>query len=126
MLPLSLSYDHRIMDGADAARFLRWIVEAFEQPFLLAFYSLFFLLLLKLQSLTLAFYSLFFLLLLQLQLLLFPLLELLLLGRLIIGFHLGFLFNLKYSLNSSTRLNISSNDYFFGFFRGIEKTEFME
>jgi pyruvate dehydrogenase E2 component (dihydrolipoamide acetyltransferase) len=37
MLPLSLSYDHRMIDGADAARFLRWIVEAFEQPFLLAF-----------------------------------------------------------------------------------------
>lgn len=35
MLPLSLSYDHRLIDGADAARFLRWIVEAFEQPFLL-------------------------------------------------------------------------------------------
>ena len=25
MLPLSLSYDHRIIDGADAARFIRWI-----------------------------------------------------------------------------------------------------
>ena len=37
MLPLSLSYDHRMIDGADAARFLRWIVEAFEQPFLLPF-----------------------------------------------------------------------------------------
>jgi pyruvate dehydrogenase E2 component (dihydrolipoamide acetyltransferase) len=36
MLPLSLSYDHRVIDGADGARFLRWIVEAFEQPFLLA------------------------------------------------------------------------------------------
>jgi pyruvate dehydrogenase E2 component (dihydrolipoamide acetyltransferase) len=36
MLPLSLSYDHRLIDGADAARFLRWIAEAFEQPFLLA------------------------------------------------------------------------------------------
>jgi pyruvate dehydrogenase E2 component (dihydrolipoamide acetyltransferase) len=36
MLPLSLSYDHRLIDGADAARFLRWIVEALEQPFLLA------------------------------------------------------------------------------------------
>jgi len=36
MLPLSLSYDHRVVDGADGARFLRWIVEAFEQPFLLA------------------------------------------------------------------------------------------
>ncbi len=35
MLPLSLSYDHRLIDGADAARFLRWIVEAIEQPFLL-------------------------------------------------------------------------------------------
>ncbi|MBI4228398.1 MAG: 2-oxo acid dehydrogenase subunit E2 [Deltaproteobacteria bacterium] len=33
MLPLSLSYDHRIIDGADAVRFLRWIVEALEQPF---------------------------------------------------------------------------------------------
>jgi pyruvate dehydrogenase E2 component (dihydrolipoamide acetyltransferase) len=32
-LPLSLSYDHRVIDGADAARFLRWIVEAMEQPF---------------------------------------------------------------------------------------------
>jgi len=32
MLPLSLSYDHRIIDGADAIRFLRWIIEALEQP----------------------------------------------------------------------------------------------
>jgi pyruvate dehydrogenase E2 component (dihydrolipoamide acetyltransferase) len=36
VLPLSLSYDHRLIDGADAARFLRWISEAFEQPFLLS------------------------------------------------------------------------------------------
>jgi pyruvate dehydrogenase E2 component (dihydrolipoamide acetyltransferase) len=36
MMPLSLSYDHRIIDGADAARFLRWVVEALEQPFLLS------------------------------------------------------------------------------------------
>ena len=36
MLPLSLSYDHRLIDGADAARFLRWVVEALEQPFLLS------------------------------------------------------------------------------------------
>jgi pyruvate dehydrogenase E2 component (dihydrolipoamide acetyltransferase) len=36
MLPLSLSYDHRAIDGADGARFLRWIVDAFEQPFLVA------------------------------------------------------------------------------------------
>ena len=35
MLPLSLSYDHKIIDGADAARFTRWICEAIEQPFLL-------------------------------------------------------------------------------------------
>ena len=36
MLPVSLSYDHRIIDGADAARFTRWIVDALEQPFLLS------------------------------------------------------------------------------------------
>ena len=36
MLPLSLSYDHRVIDGADAARFLRWVAEAFEQPFVMA------------------------------------------------------------------------------------------
>ncbi|KUG26927.1 dihydrolipoamide acetyltransferase component of pyruvate dehydrogenase complex [hydrocarbon metagenome] len=33
MLPLSLSYDHRIIDGADAIRFLRWVVESLENPF---------------------------------------------------------------------------------------------
>lgn len=36
MLPLSLSYDHRVIDGADGIRFLRWIAEALEEPFLLA------------------------------------------------------------------------------------------
>ncbi|UCF14163.1 MAG: 2-oxo acid dehydrogenase subunit E2 [Phycisphaerales bacterium] len=36
ILPLSLSYDHRIIDGTDAVRFLRWIVETLEKPFLLA------------------------------------------------------------------------------------------
>jgi pyruvate dehydrogenase E2 component (dihydrolipoamide acetyltransferase) len=36
MLPLSLSYDHRIIDGADAARFIRWVVTALEEPFLLS------------------------------------------------------------------------------------------
>ncbi len=36
MLPLSLSYDHRLIDGADGIRFLRWIVEALDQPFRLA------------------------------------------------------------------------------------------
>ena len=33
MLPLALSFDHRIIDGADAARFLRWICESLEHPF---------------------------------------------------------------------------------------------
>jgi pyruvate dehydrogenase E2 component (dihydrolipoamide acetyltransferase) len=33
MLPLSLSYDHRLIDGADAIRFLRWVIEALEEPF---------------------------------------------------------------------------------------------
>lgn len=32
MLPLSLSYDHRIIDGADAIRFLRWVCESLEEP----------------------------------------------------------------------------------------------
>ena len=36
MLPLSLSYDHRVIDGADGARFLRWVADAFEQPFVMA------------------------------------------------------------------------------------------
>ena len=36
MLPLSLSYDHRIIDGADAVRFIRWISDALENPFLLS------------------------------------------------------------------------------------------
>ncbi len=32
LLPVSLSYDHRLIDGADGTRFLRWLVEAVEQP----------------------------------------------------------------------------------------------
>ncbi|OIO09654.1 MAG: branched-chain alpha-keto acid dehydrogenase subunit E2 [Elusimicrobia bacterium CG1_02_63_36] len=32
LMPLSLSYDHRVIDGADAARFLRWVCETVEQP----------------------------------------------------------------------------------------------
>ncbi|TDE85093.1 dihydrolipoyllysine-residue acetyltransferase [Deinococcus sp. S9] len=36
MLPLSLTYDHRLIDGADAARFLRYISEALEDPFLIS------------------------------------------------------------------------------------------
>ena len=35
-LPLSLTYDHRLIDGADGIRFLRWVIEALEQPLLLA------------------------------------------------------------------------------------------
>ena len=34
-LPLSLSYDHRLIDGADGARFLKWICDAIEQPFMM-------------------------------------------------------------------------------------------
>ncbi|MFC5848605.1 dihydrolipoyllysine-residue acetyltransferase [Deinococcus petrolearius] len=36
MLPLSLSYDHRLIDGADAARFVRYIAESLEDPFLIS------------------------------------------------------------------------------------------
>ena len=36
MLPLSLSFDHRIIDGADGARFLKWLVDAVENPLLLS------------------------------------------------------------------------------------------
>jgi pyruvate dehydrogenase E2 component (dihydrolipoyllysine-residue acetyltransferase) len=36
MMPLSLSYDHRVIDGADAIRFLRWVCEAIEQPFVMS------------------------------------------------------------------------------------------
>ncbi len=35
LMPLTLSYDHRVIDGADGARILRWIVEAIEQPALM-------------------------------------------------------------------------------------------
>ncbi len=34
MVPLSLSFDHRVIDGAAAARFTRWLCEALEEPFL--------------------------------------------------------------------------------------------
>ena len=37
ILPLSLSYDHRMIDGAEAARFARWVAEAVEEPFKLVF-----------------------------------------------------------------------------------------
>ncbi len=32
MMPISLSYDHRLIDGADAARFARFICNALENP----------------------------------------------------------------------------------------------
>jgi pyruvate dehydrogenase E2 component (dihydrolipoamide acetyltransferase) len=37
ILPLSLSYDHRVIDGADGARFLHWIAQSLEQPLLMIF-----------------------------------------------------------------------------------------
>ena len=37
MLPLSLSYDHRAIDGAEGARFLRWLCDALENPLLTMF-----------------------------------------------------------------------------------------
>ena len=33
-LPLSLSFDHRLVDGVDGARFLNWVVEALQEPLL--------------------------------------------------------------------------------------------
>lgn len=33
IIPLSVSYDHRIIDGADGARFLRWICDVIEDPY---------------------------------------------------------------------------------------------
>ncbi len=32
MLPLALSFDHRVVDGADAARFVNTIVESLQDP----------------------------------------------------------------------------------------------
>ena len=36
ILPLSLSYDHRLIDGAEGIRFMRWVAEAIEEPLLLS------------------------------------------------------------------------------------------
>ena len=36
MLPLSLSFDHRVIDGADGAAFLGWIRDAIQEPLVLA------------------------------------------------------------------------------------------
>lgn len=35
-LPLTLAFDHRAFDGADGARFMAWIVDAINQPLMLA------------------------------------------------------------------------------------------
>ena len=37
ILPLSLSYDHRLIDGADGVRFLRHLCQGLENPWFLAF-----------------------------------------------------------------------------------------
>ena len=39
ILPLSLSYDHRLIDGADGVRFLRYLCQGLENPWFLAFES---------------------------------------------------------------------------------------
>jgi pyruvate dehydrogenase E2 component (dihydrolipoamide acetyltransferase) len=36
IMPLSLGHDHRVLDGADGARFLTWIVDAIRNPLLMA------------------------------------------------------------------------------------------
>ena len=36
ILPLSFVFDHRVIDGADGARFMTWIAEAIAQPLVLA------------------------------------------------------------------------------------------
>ena len=39
MLPLSLSYDHRVIDGADAARFTRRLVDMLENPLVMLLHA---------------------------------------------------------------------------------------
>jgi pyruvate dehydrogenase E2 component (dihydrolipoamide acetyltransferase) len=36
IMPLSLGHDHRVLDGADGARFMSWIVQAIRNPMLMA------------------------------------------------------------------------------------------
>lgn len=36
IMPLSLGHDHRVLDGADGARFMSWIVQAIKNPMLMA------------------------------------------------------------------------------------------
>jgi len=39
LMPLSLSYDHRVIDGADAARFTRQLAELLENPLSMLLYA---------------------------------------------------------------------------------------
>jgi pyruvate dehydrogenase E2 component (dihydrolipoamide acetyltransferase) len=39
LLPLSLSYDHRVIDGADAARFTRRVAEMLENPWMMVMHG---------------------------------------------------------------------------------------
>jgi pyruvate dehydrogenase E2 component (dihydrolipoamide acetyltransferase) len=39
LLPLSLSYDHRVIDGADAARFTRRLAEMLENPWMMVMHG---------------------------------------------------------------------------------------
>ncbi len=36
VMPLSFTFDHRVMDGADGARFMTWIADVIRQPLVLA------------------------------------------------------------------------------------------
>ncbi len=36
IMPMSLGHDHRVLDGADGARFMTWIVQAIRNPMLMA------------------------------------------------------------------------------------------
>lgn len=36
IMPLSLGHDHRVLDGADGARFMSWIVDAIRDPLIMA------------------------------------------------------------------------------------------
>jgi len=36
IMPLSFGHDHRVLDGADGARFMSWIIEAIRNPMLMA------------------------------------------------------------------------------------------
>ena len=36
IMPLSFTFDHRVIDGADGARFMTWMTDAIRQPLVLA------------------------------------------------------------------------------------------